>query len=71
MLTLAAGMLATSLASAAETPSSEAPAQADRIEVGQQAPGFKLAASDGTAEHTLDELRDEKNLVLIFLRGSW
>jgi cytochrome oxidase Cu insertion factor (SCO1/SenC/PrrC family) len=64
-LSLAAGLAASSFATAADTPS-----QADRVTVGQEAPAFSLAASDG-GTYTLADLRGEKNLVLVFFRGSW
>lgn len=64
-LSMAAGITAASLSAAAETPS-----QADRIEVGQEAPAFSLASSDGET-YSLSDLRGEKNLVLVFFRGSW
>lgn len=64
-VSLAAGLVSASLATAAETPS-----QAERVAVGQEAPAFSLASSDG-ATYTLADLRGEKNLVLVFFRGSW
>lgn len=49
----------------------EAPAATPaRVEMGQPAPDFDLEASDGT-RHSLSELRDKKNLVLVFFRGTW
>jgi len=44
--------------------------QAPRIEVGQEAPAFSLPGSDGET-YTLGDLRGEKDLVLIFFRGTW
>ncbi len=46
------------------------PSQAERIEVGQEAPGFTLTSSDGET-YSLAELHGEKDLVLVFFRGSW
>lgn len=48
----------------------DAPIQAERAEVGQLAPGFSLASSTGET-HSSDALRGEKDLILIFFRGSW
>lgn len=45
----------------------EAPA---RIAVGQEAPEISLASSTDDT-HTLSELRGEKNLLVIFFRGTW
>ena len=42
----------------------------ERIRVGEAAPDFTLAASDGST-HRLSELRGGKNLVLVFFRGTW
>ena len=41
-----------------------------RVEVGQQAPGFSLSATDGSSRK-LDSLREDKPLVLTFFRGTW
>jgi peroxiredoxin len=46
------------------------PTQSARIETGQKAPGFTLETTDGE-QLTLSDLRAEKDLVLIFFRGSW
>lgn len=45
-------------------------ATSSRVELGQAAPAFDLKASDGT-RHSLTELRDKKNLLLVFFRGTW
>jgi cytochrome oxidase Cu insertion factor (SCO1/SenC/PrrC family) len=63
-LVLAAGLLVTTTSLADE------PAQAARIEVGQEAPGFSLTATDG-GQLTLSDLRGEKDLVLVFFRAHW
>jgi len=52
----------------ATTAAEEAPAE--RVAVGDEAPGFTLPEVDGT-EHTLAELRGEKRAVLVFFRGAW
>ena len=44
--------------------------QTPRAEVGQEAPAFSLTGSDGET-YTLGDLRGEKDLVLIFFRGTW
>ncbi|MEM1206840.1 MAG: hypothetical protein AAGN66_26640 [Acidobacteriota bacterium] len=44
--------------------------QAARVEVGQTAPAFTLTSSDGE-EHSLEGLRGEKDLVVVFFRGTW
>ena len=62
---LTAGLAASSPALAADTPS-----QADRVAVGDEAPAFSLTSSDGET-YTLADLRGEKDLVLVFFRGSW
>ena len=41
-----------------------------RPEVGQEAPGFSLESSAGET-HELKQLRGEKNLVVVFFRGTW
>lgn len=41
-----------------------------RIAVGHEAPEISLASSTGDT-HTLSELRGEKNLLVIFFRGTW
>ena len=59
------------LLSAPITASAEEAEQAsDRVAVGQTAPDFTLASSAGD-DHTLSELRGEKNLLMVFFRGSW
>ena len=55
-------------ASAEEATTEEA--NAERVEVGQEAPAFTLTASDGES-YNLDQLRGEKNLVVVFFRGTW
>lgn len=44
--------------------------QADRIAVGDTAPEVALEASDATLYQS-QALRGEKNLLLIFFRGTW
>ena len=44
--------------------------EAGRVAVGQEAPDFTLPAASG-GEHTLSALRGEKNVILLFFRGSW
>lgn len=46
------------------------PSPAGRIEVGQQAPAFSLTSSDGKT-YSLADLRGEKDLALVFFRGTW
>lgn len=41
-----------------------------RVEVGQEAPSFSLVGSDGKT-YSLSDLRGEKDLLLVFFRGSW
>ena len=48
----------------------EAPEQPDRVEVGEEAPHFELESLDGQ-RLSLESLRDESPLVLIFFRGTW
>lgn len=43
---------------------------AERIAVGHQAPDFTLESSAGDT-YNLSELRGEKNVLLIFFRGTW
>ncbi len=40
------------------------------LEVGQAAPALVLTASDGT-ELSLEGIRGETNVVLVFYRGTW
>ncbi len=53
----------------AQTPAGSA-APAAAVKVGEPAPAFSLAASDGTT-HRLAELRGRKRLVLVIFRGVW
>ena len=64
--------LLTALAVASEHPKQgeAAGAAIRRVLVGQEAPDFTLRSPDGSS-HTLSELRGQKNLVLIFFRGTW
>jgi cytochrome oxidase Cu insertion factor (SCO1/SenC/PrrC family) len=45
-------------------------ADAERIQVGQEAPAFTLESSAGVS-HSLKRLRGKKNLVVVFFRGTW
>jgi hypothetical protein len=44
--------------------------EATELEVGSEAPRFKLEASNGSS-HDLADLRGEKSLILVFWRGTW
>lgn len=44
--------------------------EAKRVQVGDQAPTFTLESIDGVT-HSLEELRGEKNAIVIFFRGAW
>ncbi len=46
------------------------PARTERIAVGQEAPDFSLTSSDGKT-YSPSTLRGEKNLLMIFFRGTW
>lgn len=62
-LGLAAGFLgAVTYAGAAQ--------QTDTIAVGDEAPDFTLQSTDGET-YRLADIRGDKNLVLIFFRGTW
>lgn len=63
---LAGGLIAFSPATAAD----DEPVQAERVAVGQEVPGFSLTGTDGES-YTPGDLEGEKNLVLIFFRGTW
>ncbi len=68
----AALWLATGLARAG-TPEEKEESQAgnaERVQVGQEAPDFQLQSEDGTA-HVLSSLHGDRNVVLIFFRGHW
>ena len=62
--------LASVALSSAGVRSEESPAQPERVEVGQEAPLFELESLDGT-QQSLEALRGESPLVLIFFRGTW
>lgn len=47
-----------------------APIELGRVRVGEVAPDFSLAASNGTVV-TLSEFRGRSNVVLVFYRGHW
>ncbi len=51
-------------------PAPDASAVPEPIQIGKEAPGFSLPDPTGTA-HSPSELRDKKDLVLVFFRGSW
>ncbi len=63
---LAAALVAACLTSSAD----DEPAQADCVEVGQTAPALSLTGTDEET-YTVSDLAGEKNLVLIFFRGTW
>ena len=46
------------------------PTQAERVAVGQEAPGFSLTGTDGRS-YAPSDVRGQKDLVLIFFRGTW
>ena len=46
------------------------PTDLERVAVGDEAPGFALAALSGSTV-TLSEFRRDKNVVLVFYRGHW
>jgi len=66
------GLAATTLllGSLATAAGAEDAMEPKRVEVGQEAPAFSLQGSDGET-HALSALRGEKNLVLVFFRGTW
>lgn len=65
-LAVVAGVLTPRPTAAEET----APARVERIAVGQEAPDFTLTSSDGKT-YSPSTLRGEKNLLMIFFRGTW
>ena len=71
--TVVLGSLALAAASSrpawAQTPAGSA-APAAAVKVGEPAPAFSLAASDGTTRR-LAELRGRQRLVLVIFRGVW
>lgn len=69
---LAAAVVASSLLAGAlaAAPVAGAAQQADTIAVGDEAPDFTLQSIDGET-YRLADLRGDKNLVLIFFRGTW
>ena len=65
-------MTATALA-APRRPGPSNPAasgSAARVQVGQEAPDFRLQSTGG-ATYSLHDRKNEKQLVLIFFRGTW
>jgi cytochrome oxidase Cu insertion factor (SCO1/SenC/PrrC family) len=64
---LAAAPVAAAASSGAEPASGDG---SSTIRVGEQAPDFTLKSPDG-ASYTLSERRGEKNVVLVFFRGTW
>lgn len=63
-------ILLLSLFFALAVPVSAEETHAERVEEGQEAPAFTLESSAGES-HSLSDLRGEKNLVVIFFRGTW
>ena len=64
-------MIVTSLLTAANARSQEEQvSQSARVIVGEQAPPFSLTTIDDETM-SLESLRGEKPLVLIFFRGTW
>ena len=51
-------------------PRAGATQQPDTIAVGDQAPDFTLESTDGET-YRLADMRGDKNLVVIFFRGTW
>ena len=62
-LLLAPGLLAAPAWAEEESPSAA-------VVVGRPAPDFELPDANGQ-NHRLSELQGEKNLVLVFFRGTW
>lgn len=69
-LCLAIALCGLSLMAGESTADDAMPAQEARIAVGQQAPNFTLTGSDETTYDSAT-LRGEKNLLMIFFRGTW
>jgi cytochrome oxidase Cu insertion factor (SCO1/SenC/PrrC family) len=64
-----AAVLGAGPARAEDAEPSDAP-QAERVQVGDEAPDFALPDLDGEI-HRLADLRGVKPLVLVFFRGAW
>jgi cytochrome oxidase Cu insertion factor (SCO1/SenC/PrrC family) len=69
LILLLAAALGAGPAPAEDAESSDAP-EAERIQVGDEAPDFALPDLDGEI-HRLADLRGVKPLVLVFFRGAW
>ena len=65
-----AAVIAVMVLHSSKTVAEEPPEQPDRVEVGQEAPLFELDTLDGV-RLSLEGLRGEAPLVLIFFRGTW
>lgn len=69
----AAVVLAAALALPAATAGADEtaePAQAERVEVGDEAPAIALPDTEGTIRRSAD-LVDQKHLIAVFFRGAW
>lgn len=66
--TIMAGALVAAVCLVPAVAGEEAPAE--RVAVGEEAPGFTLPGVEG-AEHALEGLRGENRAVLVFYRGGW
>lgn len=67
---LAAAAVVTVLTPQPAAADDTAAATPERIAVGQEAPEFSLTGSDGET-YSSSSLRGEKNLLMIFFRGTW
>ena len=72
-LCLSGAVIGLSLAPTAladDSPAADSTAAVERIAVGQEAPDFTLTSS-ADETYSLSDLRGEKNLLMIFFRGTW
>ncbi len=60
----------TSIAGSRSPAAAAATQDPDRVQVGDQAPAFSLRSLEGDL-YRLEDLRGEKNAILIFFRGAW
>lgn len=65
-----AAAIATTAVLSSRVSAQEVPEQPDQVQVGDEAPLFKLRPLDGKRV-SLAELRGVKPVVLIFFRGTW